>query len=920
MKEISMTHFASILKDARLTKGWTQSYLADQLNTNQFTISRWESGRVFPSEYFQKKLCLLFEKSAEDFGFLSDRSHVPPTDALSPIWKVPYARNPFFTGREETLSHIYQMLTQEHRMALTQSVALSGLGGIGKTQIALEYAYQYRHHYRFIFWVNAATQDNLLTDLLEIAELIHLPIQNNPDRTQVPHLIKHWLTSNQDWLLILDNTDDLALIRDIVPYEHAGHLLLTSRIQALGGLARRIDVENMGIVEGMLLLLRRSLLLDRAEKLDRVAPDHLLATENLVIDLAFFPLAIDQAGAYIDEIGCSVESYRALYHQHRKELLRRRSLVPTDYPDSVATTWSLSFHKIEQLNATAANLLRLCAFLDPDTISEELLLAGASVFGLVSCDLLSLHEAIEVLRRFSFLTSNPDTKMFRIHRLVQIVLKDAMSIDQQRDLAYSAVLATWQIFPHSIELETWPQCLRHLAQAQSCAQLVEEYGFVEEQAISLLTASAQYLESQALYLPAEQLFQQVVQIQEKAGKSRQAEWAIALSNLANLYHNQGKYEQADSLYQQALPVEEATLGTDHLEVAATLYRMSLMYYSQWKYEQAEEASLRALQIRKQLLGPDHPEVAMSLTSLANLYQKQRKYEQAEPLFIQAVQIWEHAPGSNLLSLAKTLRGLGNVYMMQRKYDRAEPLYQRALQILEQIHGPEHPQVANSLHNLGILHQFQEQYEQAEAYYQRTLHIRERVLGEEHPDIIHPLQGIAEVACAQGKYEQAKTFYLRSLHTREITMGKEHPEVAYPLQELGNLYQLLEEKDTAESCYMRALQIREQALGKAHPEVSYPLYGLATLYQKRGETDKAEYYYQRAISIREQAAQYEYHHQDTADMLYDFAEFRWKQGKIQEAAVLYQQALTIQKATLGPSHPKTKRTESAYTEILQYLQA
>ena len=210
---------------------------------------------------------------------------------------------------------------------------------------------------------------------------------------------------------------------DIIPMEYSGHLLLTSRAQALGSLAQQIEVETMGIVEGTLFLLRRAKLLTPGASLDQVSEDCLATAEAIVLEMDFLPLALDQAGAYIEEVGCSLLAYLELYRTHRKELLQHRGHVPTNYRKSVATTWSLSFQKIEQANP-ALLLLQLCAFLDPDTISEELICKGNAYFGPVlgpsAMDTFKLNKAIEELRKFSLLQRNPETRTLRIHRLVKL--------------------------------------------------------------------------------------------------------------------------------------------------------------------------------------------------------------------------------------------------------------------------------------------------------------------------------------------------------------------------------------------------------------------------------------------------------------------------------------------------------------------
>jgi hypothetical protein len=155
----------------------------------------------------------------------------------------------------------------------------------------------------------------------------------------------------------------------------------------------------MGMVEGTLFLLHRAKMLAEDAFLDQASEEQLAGAEAIVIEMDFLPLALDQAGAYIEEIGCSLSAYLDLYRMHRKELLQRRSRLSTDYPETVATTWSLSFQKVEQANVAAADLLRLCAFLEPDAIPEDLISEGSAhlspVLKRVAVDVLKLNSAIE---------------------------------------------------------------------------------------------------------------------------------------------------------------------------------------------------------------------------------------------------------------------------------------------------------------------------------------------------------------------------------------------------------------------------------------------------------------------------------------------------------------------------------------------
>ena len=263
-------------------------------------------------------------------------------------WNIPYARNPLFTGREHILERLAQQLSIGETIAMTQPQAISGLGGIGKTQTAIEYAYRFREQYQDVLWARADTRENLVQDYVAIARLLDLPQQHLQDQPRIVEAVKQWLREHQHWLLILDNADDLKMVRDFLPETHPGHILLTTRSWVMGRLARRIELDRMEQTEGTLFLLRRANFLeadDSLEKASSLDQAHALAIVQAMDSL---PLALDQAGAYIEETGCGLTGYLMRYQQRRTDLLEARGGYTSDHPQPVATTWSLSFEKVEQ--------------------------------------------------------------------------------------------------------------------------------------------------------------------------------------------------------------------------------------------------------------------------------------------------------------------------------------------------------------------------------------------------------------------------------------------------------------------------------------------------------------------------------------------------------------------------------------------
>jgi tetratricopeptide (TPR) repeat protein len=775
----------------------------------------------------------------------SEQQAVPSTDEGGEadvfIWNMPYARNPFFTGRENLLIGLDEHFSTEHVAALTQPYALSGLGGIGKTQLAVEYAYRYRERYRAIFWVRAASRDTLVADYVVIADLLHLPEKNEQDQNAIVAAVRYWLTRHAGWLLILDNADDLPLVVDFLPVGSGGHILLTTRAQATGKIAKSVSIEKLDQDEGMLLLLRRAKQLAPDAPLDALPLPMLSKAQVIVLALDGLPLALDQAGAYIEETDCGLAAYLELYQKRRKDLLKRRSMVSLEYPHTVASTWSLSFQQVEAANPAAAELLRLCAFLDPDVIPEAIITEGASVLGPVlgpvATDPLQLNEAIQALRRFSLVKRDADEKILNLHRLVQVALKDGMDAQAQRQWAERTVRAISAVF-HKVTFANWPRCELCLPHAQACAELIDQHHFTFPAAARLLMHTGWYLRERGQYTQAEPLLQRALAIREQVLGFNHADTASTLHHLARLYYLQAHYAQAEPLFQRALTIREQVLGPDHPDTAAALDHLAYLYQYQDKYGLAEHLFQRALAINERLRGPGHPDTATVLNDLGWLYYNQGKYEQSERCFERALMIREHALGPDHPDTADTLRNVAYLYHLRGRYAQAEPLFRRALAICEHALGPDHPTSAAILGDMGQSYLNQGRYAEAEPLLQRALTIDERVFGREHAETAVIINHLARCSREQGQYAQAELLFQQALAIREKVLGPSSPVTAITYSDLATLYRDQGQYVRAEPLFQRALAIYEQALLSDHPRTVTTLENYAILLRKMQRLEEA----------------------------------------------------------------------------------
>ncbi|HJT59498.1 MAG TPA: tetratricopeptide repeat protein [Ktedonobacteraceae bacterium] len=815
------------LKRAREERGWTQSELSERIGTTQVNISRWERRITSPSPYYRQKLAELFGKSIQELGLITttieedhreiENSSEFPDTSSSPLehllWYMPLRRNPFFTGRDEILVHLYNILRSKTAAALTQAQAISGLGGIGKTQIASEYAYRYRDHYQAIFWINASSRGTLSADFVMLATLLNLPEQQEKDQDIVVRAVKRWLSTHTRWLLILDNVDDLEMIVDFLPMNVVGDVLLTTRLQALGTIAQHIEVEKMELDEGILFLLRRTRVLAPEASLDEATEESRTVAEEVVTALDGLPLALDQAGAYIEETRCGLSQYLKLYGLRRKELLMRRGHFPIDHPTSAAATWSLSFQQVEQESLTAADLLRLLAFLDPEVIPEEIILSGAAELGpslgVVASDPLQIDTLFELLLRYSLIRRTPETKSLSIHRLVQAVLKDDMDRATQRLWAERAIRAVNQAFPN-VELETWERCQRCLPHVLICAASTEEYGLAFPEAARLFNEAASYLGTHA------------------------------------------RYGQAVLLLLRTLAIRQQVLEVNHPEIARTLNDLGVFYSNQSKYEEAESQLQQALAMRQGMPGGQHPDTAETLYNLANLYRSQGAYMKAEPFYLEALQIRETAAGIASPIVAQSYYGLAKLYHSQEKYQQAETFCQRALYIQQQHLGEHHPLIASTLNMLAKIYQGQKKLDLAKEINLRALWIREVTSGEDHPNVATIINSLVEIYHATGLFREAEPLIARAIRIHEQSLGREHPFMAYSFSNKADNCLLQGDHMRAETYYKQALAIREQKLGINHPQTASTYYNLARLYSESGRLEEAEVLYRKALSIRENA--------------------------------------------------------------------
>lgn len=731
---VNKVEFAERLVEYRGRCGWSQGELAAIMGMHRNTIASWESGTI-PSRGVVLRLTDRFSLSQEERKGFLEAAGVSSVHWRADYWNVAYQRNPYFVGRETVLQSLRQALVPG---AFTQSI--SGLGGIGKTQVAIEYAHRYGASYEAVLWVSADSQELATTAYLQLAtEVLGLPEQQEAEQQIVA--VKRWLQKHPHWLLIFDNVEDLqAILSTFVPSKHQGSVLITTRKRATGKLAHNEVLSVLSEDKAILFLLRRAgCITMNACEADATAVDLSLARDVCQL-LGYLPLALDQAGAYIEENGGLLKNYMDLYYQYRPSFLDRRdastqrgSRHREDHPDSVFMTFRLSWEQIKKHNVVAGQVLQFCAFLAPDRIPESLLRAGIKLSGEGRIpNEMEVDEALGLLYRYSLIARTEQT--LSLHRLVQEVLQDVLCEEERYQWMEKALMAVDAIFP-SGEYGTWPLCEILLPHALICVKWIKNVRQRKFEGMRLLSATGLYLYERGQYREAEPLYKRAIAIAEEQLDSYHLETAIILNNLASLYESQGCYGEAELFGKRALSIRNEQLGFFHPDTAASLNNLASVNEKLGRYGEAELLYQQALTISERQLGTSHPQTATAtyLNNLALLYVKQGRYGEAEPLYRRSLFILQEQLGDSDPHTAATLHNLAELYRIQGRYREAEPLYKHTLAIAEEQLGPFHPETAITLNNMALFYESQGCYEEAEPLYKRALSILEKELGPSHPD-------------------------------------------------------------------------------------------------------------------------------------------------------------------------------------------
>lgn len=489
----------NVLKSFRVRMGdaWTQETTGTEIGVSRGTYNAWETGKSMPDQMQLKRIAIAFELNAveEDILYRAAASVVPRLHNLPRPAQL-------FIGREQALREIDaifkdtqpQLPEGEWMLALDDSlhysspkhsvlgqyVMISGLGGIGKTQLALTYAHKcfQEGRYRAVFWIDAGSQSALSASIKSIEQTLSfrpsssrkLPNYNPITTRTALYSVERWLNEHPGWLIVVDDVSDSEINKSL-PTALRGDYLFTSQSQIVFdlGINAQIALEEFGTDEGVYFLLRRSGILQANTSIDRVPQDIRAEALWLVLMLGGHALALDQVGAYIEESRISLLEYMRLFHEQYRVLLsiyNPSGATRSSHPETVASTIMLSIKRASTLNPNAADILYFCACLSPDEMPEDVLAKDVDLWP----DTIAFHASISALRRYSLIERNAEHKTYAMHRIVQVVISSTMSPEVTRSWrrrVIHAIRLAREVVPAGTDLHYWDQIAAYIQHVDS---------------------------------------------------------------------------------------------------------------------------------------------------------------------------------------------------------------------------------------------------------------------------------------------------------------------------------------------------------------------------------------------------------------------------------------------------------------------
>ncbi|MGW1025282.1 FxSxx-COOH system tetratricopeptide repeat protein [Streptomyces sp. NPDC002577] len=767
------------------------------------------------------------------------------------IWNAPL-RNTTFTGRDPVLDQLRDQLSGGVSAVLPQPQALYGLGGVGKTQVAIEYVHRFLADYDLVWWISAEETEQVVASLAELAGRLGAPADDMALACSEAIRLLSRGTPTDRWLLVFDNADDPAQLTRYFPSAGSGHILVTSRNQAWAQHGASLAVDVFLREESVEHLTRRAPALSPAE------------AEQVAATLGDLPLAVEQAAAWLAETATPVDEYLAQLAAQTADVLALMNKAP-GYPESVAATWNVSIARLKERSPASVRLLQLCAFLAPEPISNQLLYSREMIEALKPYDpalqeKLVLGRVIREIGRFALAKIDQVGNSIQVHRLVQVIIRSQLTEEEQREARHVVHTVLAGARPDDDEPiddpGTWPRfdlIWPHLSasDARHCT---------EPETRRLLIDRVRYLWKRGDFPSAHKLAEDLLEDWREPLGEGDVQYLYLRGQLANIQRSQGRYIEARDIDSELLARQKAVLGDSHPHTYVTTSSLASDLAALGAYQSAVELAREAHQGFNQIFHDSHPRTL----SAAN-------------------------------NLALALRMVG-------RYGEARALDQDVLDRRMEVLGPDHPYTLASAAALGRDLREVGRYGDSVALLSRTYDSHKRILSKSFPGTLACAKSLAVSLRRDGQFEDARRLTMATQAEYHAQYAAATPDsLACDLNLAADLF-AADERESARRVAEEALAEYMKVPGEMHPYTQAALNNLGVFHWGCGDPEKAAQVLRRAHERMTEVLGAQHPHTlfcgvNHANALADL-------GQLEEAHDLEAAAVAALRTGLGPHHPET----------------
>jgi tetratricopeptide (TPR) repeat protein len=838
--------------------------------------------------------------TAPFFPGKSERTSVKPaTDvkppfpgALSRYFELPFLQNPNFSARDDLIQLLADTLQTVEDQSSINVMVLHGLGGIGKTQLAVEFAYRHARNFDLVWWLNANETSTIEADFSKLALALALPESDFQDqKLAIAKVLEHLQDRPNRWLLIFDDASAPKDIRSFLPRTGAGMVIVTTRNPNWDSVGTPIEVGAWSETEAAAFLSKR------------VGPEYVHDFGAISSHLGNLPLALEQAGGFIRTTGVTTATYLSLLEKRKPELLSQGS--PPDYPDTIKTTWEVGFRQLETESIAAAELIRLCSFLAPDNIPLGMLAVTASLLpGQLQESFQDEFDILKIaaaLRRLSL--ARVEQEQVFVHPLVQAVTLERMTEAERVSFATSAVAVVDAVFPPlSIDVENWWLCAGLLPHALAVSRHAQDLRIRSAAHGRLLNHVGQYFRGQSKYLEALPLLELSLEIAQENFDENDPNLAAILGNLGEVLLALGQVDRSIDCHKMALEVMEGASEENPSVLVSALAGLAHAYWRSNQLSNVKPLLDRALQIAETFAQEDAAvlDTAILLNSIGDLLRELGDPASALPVLDRSLQILTELKGDTHPDTAMPRNNIGLVLAKLYRPHEALTCLMQALEIAEEGYGPLHENTATILSNIADVELELGETASSRRHFERALELEEAIFGPDSVSLVPELHGLGKVCHKQEDWPCCIERFQRAIQLvqEDHRLGSQREanlnnDFGLALEDRGDISGAIE---YLRSAYDIARRVRDWRIADGAVYAN----NLANAYGRKRDFEQAEQWHSRAVALAERP-DYE-NKTNLALFLSQLGADLWMLGKKDQARSKFKRSFRVAHEHYGAQNP------------------